>query len=171
MVKNDYLCVGKVVGSRGINGEIKIEPWCDSPEDFLEIKRFFTDVNKLPIDVTDLRIHKSQVLMKIKNINDKNSAESLRGKFIYAFKKDVPLKKDHFFIEDLKGLQVLDTQSGTFYGTLKDVLHTGANDIYVIADSKNNEYLVPIIDRTVSDIDLEGGKIFISPIKGVFDAN
>ena len=171
MKKNDYLCIGKISGSRGTNGELKIDPWCDSPEDFFEIKKIFTDINDLPVETESLRIHKNQILMKIKNINDRNSAESLRGKFIYAFKKDIPISEDCYFIEDLKGCKVFDAKSKIDYGTLKDVLNTGANDIYSIIDAKNNEYLVPIIDGTIEKIDLEKEEIFINPIKGVFDAD
>lgn len=171
MKKNDYLCIGKIVGSRGVNGELKIEPWCDSLEDFFEIKNFFTDINDSPIDVENLRMHKSQILMTIKNIKNKSSAEILRGKFIYAFKKDIPLDEGRYFIEDLKGCRILDAKSKIVYGKLKDVINTGANDIYSVIDTKNHEHLVPIIDGTVEKIDLENEQIFINPLKGVFDAD
>lgn len=171
MKKNEYLCIGKIVGSRGVNGELKIDPWCDSPEDFFDIKIFFTDTNDSSLDIENLRVHKNQVLMKIKNINDKTSAENLRGKSVYAFKKDIPIDEGRYFIEDLKGCQVLDAKSKVIYGTLKDVLNTGASDIYSIGDSQNKEYLVPIIDGTIDKIDLENEQIFINPIQGVFDAD
>ena len=171
MKKNEYLCIGRIVGSRGVNGELKIDPWCDSPEDFFEIKTFFTNVTGSPLDIENLRVHKNQVLMKLKGMDNRTSAESLRGKFVYAFKKDIPLGEGRYFIEDLKGCQVLDAKSKIIYGTLKDVLNTGASDIYSIVDSQNKEYLVPVIDGTIDKIDLENEQIFINPIQGVFNAD
>ena len=64
-MKKEYFCVGRVVGSRGINGEIKIEPWCDFSEDFYDIRNLYFDVKDEPIDVLNIRVHKSQVLIKI----------------------------------------------------------------------------------------------------------
>lgn len=171
MKKNEYLCVGKIVGSRGTNGELKVDPWCDSPEDFFEIKNLFTDISDLPLNIENLRTHKNQILMKIKNVTDKNSVENLRGKSIYAFKKDIPIDENRYFIEDLKGCKIIDAKSKVIYGVLKDVLNTGASDIYSVINSKNKEYLVPIIDGTIEEINLENEQIFINPIKGVFNAD
>lgn len=168
-MKKEYFCIGRVVGSRGINGEIKIEPWCDSPEDFHDIQSLYFDVEDKPIDVVNIRVHKSQVLVKIKDINDKNSAEKFRGKYVYAYKKDIPLEEGRYFIEELKGCTVFDFKSKKLLGKLKDVFNTGANDIYVVESSEKKEYLVPIIDGTVEDIDIELQKILINPIRGIFD--
>ncbi len=168
-MKKEYFCVGRVVGSRGINGEIKIEPWCDFPEDFYDIRNLYFNVKDEPIDVINIRVHKSQVLVKIKDVNDKNSAEKLRGKCIYAYKKDIPLEEGRYFIEELKGCTVFDSKSQKLLGKLKDIFNTGANDIYVIENLDKKEYLVPVIDGTVEDINIELQKILINPIRGIFD--
>ena len=95
----------------------------------------------------------------------------LRGKKIYAFREDIPLTEDRYFIEDLKGLKITDANSGENYGILKDVMNTGANDIYVVKDETGKEFLLPIIDGTIEKIDLENEFISVNPIKGVFDDN
>lgn len=168
-MKKEYLCIGKIVGSRGINGEIKVEPWCDYPENFYEIKNFYIDINVEPLNITEMRIHKFQVLFKIEGVNSKNSAEMLRGKLVYAYKKDIPIEDGRYFIEDLKGCMVFDSEKSRVFGKLKDVLNTGANDIYVIEDASKKEYLVPIIDGTVKEIDVDNQEILIDPIRGIFD--
>ncbi len=169
MKKNDYLCIGKIINTRGINGELKVESWCDYPEKFYEIKKFFLDVNSDPLKITNLRVHKFNILMKIQDINDMSVAKDLCGKKLYAFKDDITIDKDSYFIEDLKGCEVFNFKTNHFYGTLKDIFNTGANDIYSIVDTSGKEYLLPIIKGTVCDIDLNNNKIFINPIKGVFD--
>ena len=171
MKKNEYLCIGMIAGSRGVAGEIKINPYTDFPEDFYEIKNIFLDVNESPIEFFDVKVHKSQVLMKIKGINSKNDAQVLQGKLVYALKKDIPIEENSYFIEDLKGCTVEDAKSCEKYGVLKDVFNRGASDIYQIIGKDNKEYLLPIIEGTIEKIDLEENKIWVNPLKGVFDEN
>ena len=93
----------------------------------------------------------------------------MRGKLLYAFKKDIPLEEDRFFIEELKDCLVEDMNNNKIYGTVKDIFNTGANDIYTVVNEKGKEYLLPIIEGTIKEINLEDNKIIINPIKGVFD--
>ena len=171
MSKKKIFSIGKVVGVRGLEGELKVEAWSDSLESFLEIKKLYLDPNSLPLEIESKRIHKSQVLIKLKSVANRSDAERFRGKTLYAYREDIPLEDDAYFIEELKGCRVLKAGEDYLYGTLVDVLKTGSNDIYVVKGSNNKEYLVPIIDGTVSKIDIENESIYINPIKGVFDDN
>lgn len=171
MSKKDYFSVGKIIGTRGIKGELKVESWTDCLEDFCLIKKIFISLDDSPLDISEMRIHKSHVLMKLNSIDDRNAAESFVGKILYSYREDIPLDKDRYFIEDLKGCNVIDCNTDKIYGVLKDVMNTGASDIYVIVDDSGNEYLVPIIEGTVKNIDLELNQIHINPIRGVFDDN
>lgn len=168
MSTKNYFCIGKIVGTRGLNGELKVEPYTDFPEDFYEIKNIFLDIESEPLDIKNIRVHKSQVLMLLTNVQNRTQAEFMRGKLLYAFKKDIPLDEDRFFIEELKGCLVEDVNSNEIYGKVKDIFNTGANDIYSIVDEEGKEYLLPIIEGTVKEINLEAEKIMINPIKGVF---
>lgn len=170
MAKKKYLCVGKIVGSRGLRGELKVEHYCDGPEVFFDIKRLFIDINSDPLDIENMRVHKSQILLMLSDVLDKDSAEKLKGKHIYAFREDIPIEPDSYFIEELKECEVYDHENNRFYGVLKDIFNTGANDIYKIHNSEENrEYLVPAIKGTLVDVNLEDNKIFINPIEGIFD--
>lgn len=170
MAKKKYLCVGRIVGSRGLRGELKVEHYCDSPDVFFDIENFFTDTNEDPLDIESMRVHKSQVLLCLKGIESKDSAEKLRGKYIYAFRDDIPIEPGSYFIEELKNCDVYNFENNRFYGTLRDVFNTGANDIYEIYDfEENKEYLVPVIEGTLVNVDLDENKIFINPIEGIFD--
>lgn len=171
MSKKEYFSVGRIIGTRGIKGELKVESWCDSLEDFCLIENIFIDINESPLDISELRIHKNHVLMKLESVNDRNSAESFIRKTLYAYRQDIPIDDERYFIEDLKGSEVIDYNTNKIYGTLKDVMNTGANDIYVINSESNKEYLLPIIDGTIKNINLESDKIYIVPIRGVFDDN
>ncbi len=170
-MKKGYLEVGKVVNSRGICGELKIEHWCDSQEAFCKIKKIYFDINKAGLNVTRLRPHKSFVLMQIDNINTQEQANALKGKILYADRDDIQIEENSYFIEDLKGLKVVDIITGQNYGILNNVFKAGFNDVYSVISESGKEYLVPIIEGTIDKIDLEQSKIFINPISGVFDEN
>lgn len=171
MSKNEILLVGKIVGTRGLSGELKVEYFTDTPEDFFSIKRIFSDPNTLPLKIISLRIYKSHILMKLSGVDNKESAEMWRGKSLYAYRDDINLKENRYFIEDLKGCKVIDFKNKKEYGFLRDIINTGANDIYIIKSSDSKEYLVPIIEGTVKDIDLENDEIYINPLRGIFDDN
>ena len=168
-MKKGFLEVGKVVNSRGICGELKIEHWCDSQDVFCKIKKFYFNTDEAELNVTRLRPHKSFILMQIDSVNTKEQADALKGKILYANRDDIPIDKDSYFIEDLKGFKITDVATKQNYGTLNDVFKAGFNDVYSVISESGKEYLVPIIDGTVEEIDLEQGEIFINPISGVFD--
>ena len=67
------------------------------------------------------------------------------------------------------GADVFDNDSGRLYRKITDVFKTGANDVYQITDESNKDYLIPVIDEVVIKIDVEQGKIFIKPLKGIFE--
>ena len=170
-MKKKYFSIGKILNTRGITGELKVQSWMDSLDDFCLVSKMFLDLNSPPLEIDNMRIYKSNVLLKIKSINSKEEAEKLKNKVIFAFREDIPLMKDRYFIEDLKGCTIIDSNNQNIYGILKDVVNNGAGDIYVIKNEKNREYLLPIIEGTIFDIDLDNENIYISPIEGVFDDN
>ena len=170
-MKKKYFSIGKILNTRGLDGELKVKSWMDTPEDFCLVSKMFLNLSKPPLEIISKRIYKSNILIKIKSINSKEAAETLKDKIIYAYREDIPIDDDNYFIEELKGCQIIDSMSGKIYGILKDVINSGASDIYIIQDEKNREYLLPIIKGTIIDIDLDNEKIYVDPIKGVFDDN
>ena len=76
------------------------------------------------------------------------------------------LKKNEYFIADMMGLTVY-TEDGEEFGTMKDVLETGANDVYIIDSPKHGEVLVPAIKQCILDVDIEGGKMVIHLMEGL----
>ncbi len=168
-MKKQFLDTGKIVGTHGIKGELRIEPWCDSPEFLCAFKRFYLDENgETYVDVKS-RPHKNIVLCKIKGVDTIEAAEKLRGRIIYINRNDIALDEGVNFVQDLIGLEVCDVDSGTIYGKLTDVLRTGANDVYEITAEDGKKYLAPVIDEVVSEINVDGGYVKISPMKGIFD--
>ena len=168
-MKKQYLDSGKIVGTHGIKGEVRIEPWCDSPEFLCAFKKLYLDENGQSFIEVKSRPHKNIALAKIKGVDTIEDAEGYRGKIVYINRNDIVLDEGVNFVQDLIGLEVKDSDSGKIYGKITDVLRTGANDVYEITDSDNKKYLAPVIDEVVVSIDIDGGFVLIRPMKGIFD--
>ena len=168
MADNIFLKVAKILNTHGIKGEVKAEFLCDTAEDFFDIEKLFLNINEKPCEINYMRMHKNYILIKFADINTRNEAEPLKGKYIYAHKNDIPLKDDHYFIEDLKGCEIFDFDSGKKYGKLKDIWNAGASDIYTVIGEDGKEYYLPIIPGTIKKIDIKDNKILVCPLKGVF---
>lgn len=168
-MKKQYLDSGKIVGTHGIKGEVRIEPWCDSPEFLCAFKKLYLDENGQTFIEVKSRPHKNITLAKIKGVDTIEQAEKFRGKVVYINRNDITLDEGVNFVQDLIGLEVKDAENGNVYGRITDVLRTGANDVYEITDSNNKKYLAPVIDEVVGEIDVDGGFVLIHPMKGIFD--
>lgn len=168
-MKKQYLDSGKIVGTHGIKGEVRIEPWCDSPEFLCAFKKLYLDEKGQTFIEVKSRPHKNITLAKIKGVDTIEAAEKFRGKIVYINREDITLDEGVNFVQDLIGLEVRDAENGTVYGKITDVLRTGANDVYEITDSNNKKYLAPVIDEVVEEINVDGGFVLIRPMKGIFD--
>lgn len=165
MVK--YLEIGRIVGTHGIKGELRVDPWCDSPEFFSKFKTLYLKNGDEKLNVKS-RPHKNIAIMSVKGIDTVEKADLMRGKILYINRDDAALDNNVFFIQDIIGLDVKDVDTGDLYGKVTDVIKTGANDVYQITDSENSNYLIPVIDDVVKEINVEEGYILIYPMKGIF---
>ena len=169
MAKSQYLECGKIINTHGVRGGLKLESWCDTPQDLASLKKVFLQNGaeyKL-YKVKKASVFKQFVLFELDGINDIDTAMTLRGKVVYADRNDISIDEDAFFIADIIGLDVIDLESGEKIGTLSDVLNLGASDLYEI-NTKNGKKLIPAVPEFIKEIDLEKG-IFVSLIEGMLD--
>ena len=167
-MKKEYLEAGKIVTTHGIRGEVKIMPYTDTPELLAEFDRLFIGKNKDELIIERSRVFKNMVIAKIEGVDTPEAAEKLRNKLLYMHSDDLELDDDTYFIQDLIGIEVRDADSGKVYGTISDVMQTGANDVYVIKGS-DREYLVPAIADVVISTDIDENIMTIRPLDGLFD--
>lgn len=168
-MKKQFLETGKIVTTHGIKGEVKVMPWCDDPQIFLELKKLYLEKGKKEILIDGARLQKNMVLLKIRGIDDMTAAQSMRGKVIYLNRDDIKLEEGEYFIQDLIGLEVSDVDSGKVYGELVDVSETGANDVYHIKFADGSVKLIPAIKDVVIETDIDGNTMKIRPLVGLFD--
>ncbi len=168
MIKQ-FLETGKITGTHGLKGEVRVQPWADSPEFLAEFDELYLDKGARKIEIKAARVHKNMLIMKIKGVDTIDDAEKLRNKVLYMDRDDVELEEGAYFIQDLIGLDVLDDETGEKIGILADVSETGANDVYHVKTDEGKEYLIPVIPDVVKDISLDDGAIRVFKMKGLFD--
>ncbi len=169
MIKN-YLEIGEIVGTHSIHGEVRVNPWCDSPEFVKKFKTlYFDSEGKNPVKIKSARPHGNVVLVKLDGIDTVEEAQKMRGKILWMRRADAKLPEGNYFIAELIGCKVYDADNKDIcYGTLTDVSETGANDVWHITKD-NREYLIPAIPDVLIETDVASDTIIIRPLKGIFD--
>ncbi|MDR0918467.1 MAG: ribosome maturation factor RimM [Oscillospiraceae bacterium] len=162
----EYLEIGQIVATHGLKGEVKLNPWCDSPNMLLDFDTLYFE-NGSPVDIVNARVQKSQVILQLSGYETVEDAEVLRNIILYSKREDFDLPKDTYFLVDLMGLEVFDVDSGVKYGVITDILQTGANDVYVVKGDR--ELLIPAIADVVIETNITENYIKIRPLKGLFD--
>jgi len=164
-----YLETGKIVGTHGVRGMVRVQPWCDSGEFLAGFKTLYGDQNgDKKLKILSAKPHGNVVIMSIAGVDSIEEAEKLRGTVVFMDRNDARLPEGRYFISDLLGLDVTDADSGEILGKLTDVSETGANDVWHITRG-GKEYLVPAIDEVLVSVEPEKETIIIRPLKGIFD--
>ena len=164
-----YIETGKIVGTHGVRGEMRVQPWCDGPEFITGFQKLYLDKNgNEALKIRHSRTHGNICLISADGIDTVESAEALRGRTLYIDREDCKLAEGQYFIDDIIGCRVIDGETGKEYGVISDVSKTGANDVWHIAHG-GKEYLIPNIPQFVKKVDVENGLVIITPVKGIFD--
>lgn len=164
-----FLETGIIVGTHGVHGEMRVEPWCDSPDFLRGIEHLYFDEGQASIPILSRRVHKSLLLLTVEGVDTVEKAEELRGKVLYLDRNDVTLGQGAFFIQDLIGLHVLDAETGMDYGSITNVFATGANDVYEIQSETGKKYYFPAVKHMIAETTPADGWIKVRPIPGIFD--
>lgn len=157
----DLLRVGVVTTTHGVRGEVKVYPTTDDPERFLELSEVLVEMGGklLPLTITNVHFFKNMVILKFEGIDDMDTAMKYKGRDLMVTRENaVPLEEGEFFICDIIGSTVFE-EDGKEFGILKDVMQTGANDVFVVTRKDGKEVLLPCIDDCIREIDVEGKRI------------
>ena len=170
-----YLILGKLERPHGVRGEIRMTVLTDYPERMADLDTVYLGTDPYSDRVTAFRIdrfrfHQERMLLQLKGVSDRNDAEVLRGLYVMVKLEDaVPLEDDELYLYQLIGMQVY-TEDETLIGTVKDVMETGANDVYVLsAPDGGRDVLIPAHDGTIVDIDTETNRVIVSLPEGLLD--
>ncbi len=161
-----YLEVGKVTNAHGVMGEVKVQPWCDSPEFLCQFKTLYVDSAHWPIKVERARPHKNMVILKLEGVIDMNGALAMRNAILHIDRKDANLPEGSFFLADIEGLEARDAQTGAVLGKVAEILTLPANNVYVIRGGER-ELMIPAVPAFVAETNVEEGFLRINMMEGI----
>ena len=159
------------ISRNGVRGEVKVYPTTDDPRRFRRLKEVVLDTGreKLNLEIEGVKFFKQFVILKFKGLDNINDIEKYRQKSLYVTRKNaVRLQRDEYFIADLIGLKVQD-EDGTELGTVKDVIETGANDVYEVEMADGRSLLLPAIKQCILNVDVENGMMQVHVLEGLLD--
>lgn len=163
------LQVGVITQTHGIKGEVKVFPTTDDANRFKKLKEVIMDNGRerLNLEIEGVKFFKQYAILKFKGFDSINDIEKYKSAKLYIKREQaVPLKKDEYFIADLIDMEVV-TEDEEHFGVVKDVLVTGANDVYVVTRDDGTEVLLPAIKECVRNIDMEQGRITVHIMDGL----
>ena len=157
----ERLKVGIISSTHGVRGEVKVFPTTDDVKRFRRLKEVILETGREErvLEIEGVKFFKQFVILKFRGIDNINDIEKYKGRSLMVPREDaVKLEKDEYFIADLIGMDVYtdeEISDGQRFGVLKDVMETGANEVYIIDSDKYGEVLVPAIRQCILDVDVE----------------
>lgn len=168
----DLLQVGVITQTHGIRGEVKVFPTTDDVHRFQHLKETILDTGKekMKLEIEGVKFFKQYAILKFKGYDSINDIERYKGKSLYVTRANaVKLHKDEYFIADLLDIEVYD-EDNQLFGILKNVIETGANDVYDITMKDGRSVLVPAIKECILSVDIENRKMVIHLLDGLLDS-
>ena len=165
-----FFHIGTITSPHGVRGEVRVYPTTDDPDRFLDLENVILKRSEKDTGETRKirRVHflKNMVLLQLEGTEDRNSAELLRGCGLYVSREDaVPLEEDQYYVADLIGMDVY-TETERL-GVLREVLQTGANDVYCVQSPQYGEVLIPAIKACIMKVDVEAGRMDVHLLPGL----
>ncbi len=162
------ICLGVIVGAKGLRGEVRVKSFTERPADVAAYGPLSTDDGRaFALTVTG----KAQgvVIARIKGVADRTAAEKLKGTKLYVARDALPETDDgSYYHTDLVGLAA-ELSTGETLGTITAVYNFGAGDVVEVKMADGRSELVPFSEAAIAGVDIAGGKVTINPLPGLFE--
>lgn len=165
----EFLQVGVISSTHGVRGEVKVFPTTSDKERFRDLKSVTLDTGKerISLEIQQVKFFKQMAILKFRGIDSINDIERYKGKSLWVPREEaLPLGEDEYYIADLIGMEV-SLEDDTYFGRLRDVIETGANDVYAVETAEGREVLIPAIKECILQVDVQAGKMRIHLMKGL----
>jgi 16S rRNA processing protein RimM len=145
---------------------LRVQILTEYPEALPRLRTVYLGTNVEPWEVEDVRLHKGAALLKLYGCDDRNAADLLRGALVQIDREDaVPLEEGEFYEHQIVGMTVVE-QDGNYLGKVKEIINTGANDVYVVV-GPDGELLLPAIESVILDVDLDADQMVVEVMEGL----
>ena len=157
--------VGRVLGSHGVHGELRVQSLTDLPYRFDPGELLFLQSQPMRIQSSSNRSGDT-VILKLEGIDGPAAARALTGQELFAPADDSPqLPEGEYFHYQLIGMQVF-TEDGEDLGIITEIIVTGSNDVYLVS-GKGGEILLPAIAQVVLQVDTGQGVMWVRLMEGL----
>jgi 16S rRNA processing protein RimM len=161
-----FLVVGQVLGPSGVSGDLRVEPQTDFPDRFAHLTQIHVGENLRPYPIDSVRIDGKAVVLKLRGIDDANTAQALRNADLsIPIDQAIELPPDSYYWHQIIGLEVW-TDEGRLLGSVTEVLRTGSNDVYVVRAGPR-ELLLPAIEDVVLSVDITRRRLLVHLLPGI----
>lgn len=165
----NLICVGVIIAAHGIKGDVKIKSFTEVPKNIVKYGPLTDVTGESAFQIKIKKIEKNFLIGSLLGVNERSSAESLKGLKLFIFKKYLPAtKSDEFYYSQLIGLRV-KLENGKTVGKISGVKNFGAGDLLEVTESKGTEMLIPFTQEIVPEVNIKSGVITISPPEGLLD--
>ncbi|MBQ0000516.1 MAG: 16S rRNA processing protein RimM [Clostridiales bacterium] len=167
----DLLKVGVITTTHGVRGEVKVFPTTNDAERFLDLDYVLLDTGRelRRLDIENVKFFKNLAILKFEGVDNINDIEMYKGRDLWIPREEgQELGEDEYYIADLIGMKVL-LEDGSVFGVLKDVMETGANDVYIVKTNDGKEVLLPAIGDCILDVNLEENCMTVHIMKGLLE--
>jgi 16S rRNA processing protein RimM len=167
-----YLQLGDILRPHGVHGEMRVRVLTAYPERLPKLKRVYlgvspTDPKPTPYTVARVRFDRQYALLTLKEVNDRDAADLLRGlSLLVAITDAVPLEEGEVYLFQVIGMRAV-TEDGQDLGEVIDVAETGGNDNYIIKSAELGEFALPDIPQVILRIDPEKRQLVVRLMEGL----
>ena len=160
------VAIGRIGRAHGVRGELSVVVLSEVRERFEPgATVLLEDGRTLTIDAS--RPYRDRLLVRFRGVADRTAAEALQGSLLVAPRSSSPpLPEGSWWDHDIEGCEVT-TQEGRALGTVADVIHTRANDIWSVLDATGSETLIPVLKDAIVSVDTAGKRIVVREIPGL----
>lgn len=166
-----FVVMGKLRKPHGVRGEMVMTVLTEFPELLESGQKVYLGEDFHEQTVRSVRPHRDDLLIAFEGITDRDEVGYYRNTMLFMDEGDFPnLPEDEYYLHDLVGMEVV-TDTGQSLGELKEILVTGANDVYLVQKGEEREILIPAIEEVVLEIDFDQGTVLVRPLPGLLDGS
>ena len=167
--------VGRLYRPHGTGGAFKVIPETDDPARVAALETLYAGARAeavRPLVLTSCRVMPTKagpmLLCTAQGVETPEAAEKLRGLNLYAAESDLPLEEGEYFLHDLPGFAVV-SEEGAALGTVRDVREGPLYLLYEVETAAGQRVLVPDVPAFIADLDLDGKRLVLKSVEGLFE--
>lgn len=161
--------VGRVLRAHGVHGALVVVPLTNQPDRFAPGARLLAGPESDPVTVEEASPYKGRLLVRFAEVGDRDAAESLRRCELRIAEDDAGAPPPgEVWAVDLEGLPVVaGSADGEVLGTVFAVVDNPAHDLLLVADAAGREFMIPLVEEFVDELDPDSGVVVVHPIPGL----